>query len=309
MLHNASAGSIKNAILKTLAYSDVFDYPLRPEELHYYLEALSITADELTFSLQVLNGQIGKSHGFYFLRGREEIINLRVQREQKTALAFKRAWRYGRLLGYLPFIRMVGLTGSLAVRNCDDDMDLDFMLVTQSGRVWLARAFALLLGRFARLFGDTLCPNLIISEHKLAWAAQDLYNARELCQMIPIAGGNVYAKLRKSNNWTNKYLPNSKISNLKKQNQPTDHSRITQASFGFLQSIFELFLSGRLGDLLESWEMKRKVARFTRQTGYGSETVFNADICQGNFDHHGTKTREGYRQRLLNLNIKQYGFY
>jgi len=58
-----------------------------------------------------------------------------VFKEEKASLrAYDRALRYGRILGRLPFIRMVTLTGSLAVRNCDEAGDYDYMLVAKTGR-------------------------------------------------------------------------------------------------------------------------------------------------------------------------------
>jgi hypothetical protein len=47
--------------------------------------------------------------------------------------------------------------------------------------------------------------------------------------------------------------------------------------------------------------MNRKIARFSKQPGFGEETIFNAEICQGNFDHHRKRTHEVFRQRLDNL--------
>ena len=47
--------------------------------------------------------------------------------------------------------------------------------------------------------------------------------------------------------------------------------------------------------------MTRKIARFTNQEGFGLETTFTADICQGNFDHHGSWTMQKYHERLFAL--------
>jgi hypothetical protein len=63
----------------------------------------------------------------------------------------------------------------------------------------------------------------------------------------------------------------------------------------------EWVLRGKLGDRLERWEMNRKIARFSKQEGFGEETVFNAEICQGNFDHHGKKTREVLGEKLNSI--------
>ena len=184
---------------------------------------------------------------------------------------------------------MVALTGSLAVMNSSRNADFDYMLVTIPGRVWTARAFALLFNRFTRLFGHTLCPNLIVSETALAWSRHDLYSARELCQMISIAGMDVYQKVMKANQWIKGFLPNIQT------------SEVSETSEVLAQSFLELPLRGKLGDRFERWEMNRKIARFSKQAGFGEETVFNAEVCQGNFDHHRKWTREAYENRMSAL--------
>jgi len=163
------------------------------------------------------------------------------------------------------------------------------MLVTAPGRLWTARAFVLLFGRLTRLLGYTICPNLIVSQSSLEWHRQDLYSARELCQMIPINGQDVYQKLMQENEWVQEVLPNAMMelggSSPKQQNS-------------LLQKSLEFLLSGRLGDRFENWEMNRKVARFSKQAGFGEETIFNVEICQGNFDHHRQWTQDELQQRL-----------
>lgn len=283
--------TLERAILETLAYSDVFEYPLRLEEIYRYLP-IHAEFEQMLPALMGLNGLVGQKNSFYYLTGHENIVEIRAQRESNSRTLLDRAVKYGRMLGLLPFIRMVALTGSLAVMNSAEGADFDYMLVAAPNRVWTARAFALLLNRFAHLFGHTLCPNLIISENSLAWATHDLYSARELCQMVPIAGVDLYQKLMTANGWTKDFLPNA---------QP--FSDIPGASKGSIQQWLELPLRGKPGDSFERWEMNRKIARFSSQAGFGEETIFNADVCQGNFDHHHKRTDAMFRQRLGNLGV------
>jgi hypothetical protein len=218
-----------------------------------------------------------------------------MQRETRSRKLMPRAIQYGRILGALPYIRMVALTGSLAVLNVSSVVDFDYMLVTARGRLWTARAFALAFNRLTRLQGYTLCPNLIISEGALEWPQHDLYSARELCQMVLITGKEVYSRLMQANPWVESFLPNC----------GHDFSRdrkSTNAATAFM-SIAEFSLGGKAGDRLEAWEMNRKIARFTRQQGYGEETIFNADVCQGNFDHHRTWTYEALERRLAKFEL------
>jgi hypothetical protein len=285
---------LEKAILETLAYSDIFDYPLRIEELHRYLP-LPVLRSELTEILNYRNDLIKMLDGYYFLAGREHLIPLRQKREAASRPLFQRAIWYGRILASLPFIRLVGLTGSLALQNCDETADIDYLLVAAHGRVWITRAFALLLGRFTSLFGNTLCPNLIISDQVLAWQKRDLYSARELCQMIPISGTDVYKRLRQINSWTNSLLPNASSAPELGTKELADPSRF--------QSLFEWPLRGAFGDRIEVWEGDRKIKRFTNQTGYGPETQFDRNICQGNFDQHGLQTKAAFQRRLTSLGL------
>ncbi len=281
--------AMERAILEALAYSDIFDHPLQLDELHRYLP-IRAEVEEVPGALESLRGQVGMKDDRYFLTGQEEIIEIRKGREARSRKLLPYALRYGRILGALPFVRMVALTGSLAALNVSKNADFDYMLVAAHGRVWTARAFALLFNRIVRRFGHTLCPNLIISETALEWPLHDLYSARELYQMIPIAGLGVYRKLMMANEWAKQYLPNCSH-DFSRGNKATEVATT-------LKSLFELPLRGVLGDPFEAWEMTRKIARFSKQPGFGEETVFNTEVCQGNFHHHRKWTREIFQEKL-----------
>ena len=282
-------GDLKRAILEALAYSDIFEYPLRLKELHRYLP-LYAEVEELKVVLVSLNERVGEKDGFYFLAGREGIVEIRKQRETRSRELMPRAIQYGRILGSLPFVRMVALTGSLAVMNLSKNVDFDYMIVAAPGRVWTARTFALMFNRVTRLFGKTLCPNLIVSENALGWPLHDLYSARELCQTIPITGVDVYHRLIKTNEWAKEFLPNADVTKI------SEFSRTSK-----VRKMLELLLHRKLVDRFEQWEMTRKIARFSKQAGFGEETVFTADVCQGNFHHHRKWTQEAFESKLSTL--------
>jgi len=282
--------SLENAILKTLAYSDIFDYPLTAEELHRFL-VMPAKKDDVEQSVAKMKN-ISMNNGYYFLKNRHEIVGLRRNREAISVEAFKRAMFYGHILGALPFIRMVALTGSLAVLNLSKNPDMDYMLIARQGRVWTARAFAILLAKIASLFGDTICPNLIVSEQALELPVHDLYSARELSQMIPITGNDFYHRLWEANSWVKDILPNT---------NPMD---CEVSKLSLVWEMGEIPLQGWLGNKIELWEMTRKIKKFSAQPGFGAETVFTADVCQGNFHHHRKWTHDLYQERISVLDIE-----
>lgn len=276
--------SLEQAILETLAYSDVFDYPLTLDELHKYL-VVPATKEEIKKCIENIN-QVSSHEGYYFLSGRSEIVNTRKLRELKSKNIFNRAIFYGKVIGKFPFARMVALTGSLAMLNLSNEIDMDFMLITKSKRLWLARAFAVTFGRFIRLIGDKICINLLVSENNLHWNQHDLYSAREICQMIPVSGFDTHNNFRVVNLWTQEILPNDSF----------NKSNTKQVSW--LQKLFELPFLGKLGDTLEKWSMNFQMKIISRQENAGDETNFSADICQGNFHQHKKWTEMEYEKRL-----------
>ncbi|MEO5886876.1 MAG: hypothetical protein ABIQ77_04355 [Anaerolineales bacterium] len=290
---------LTQAVSRTLSYSDIFDYPLTAPEVHQYLTGIKASFNEVIQALEA--GAFSRTGSYFTLPGREDIVSVRLDREARSQKLLPLALRYGRILGGLPYIRMVGLTGSLAVMNISESADLDYMLVTAHGRVWTARAFALAFNRLTRLRGHTICPNLIISETALEWRLHDLYSARELCQMKLITGLDVYKRLMNANKWAKDFLPNAFLESNSLLFENRQAHTLTGTGAPALQSLMELPLRGKPGDRFENWEMDRKIARFSKQVGFGEETIFNADVCQGNFHHHRSSTCDAFENKLSAL--------
>jgi hypothetical protein len=280
---------LKNAILETLAYSDVFDYPLTLDELHRFLGIPAKREDVLAWLPKI--DSVQHQEGYYFISDHKGNVELRKKRKNISKRIYRRAIVVGQLLGKLPFIRMVALTGSLAVHNSDETADYDYMLVTKPGRLWMARLLALVLNKIVNIFSGTLCPNLIVTENALEWTHRNLYSAREIAQMVLICGGDVYQSFLAANEWVDNYLPNWRYY----------EKDIPKQKLAFIQKLLEWLLDGKPGDRFEAWEMNRKIQKLSKQAGFGTETIFTPDICQGNFDHHGLWAMQKYKERLEQL--------
>jgi hypothetical protein len=245
-----------------------------------------------------LRDHIEIAGSYVALRERDYAINQRAAREAASAILWVRARRWGTILARLPFVRMVALTGALAMRNAESpNDDLDFLIVTAPRKVWTARAAAIVIVRLARLFGVQLCPNYVLAETALEQDRRDLYTAHEIAQMIPLSGFAVYKAMREANHWTMGYLPNAQA--------PTDAEPEPHGRGKLLQWIAERVLSGVIGDAFEKWEQNRKIRRFAPQAQRADASAqLDADHVKGHFNDYGYSTLEDYYKRLRRYHLE-----
>jgi hypothetical protein len=295
---DVSTEKLLHSIFHTLLYADVFDYPLRAPEVYRYLTSTKATIEEVTRALSD-KSLFSQSGEFFTLRGREEIVKVRKRRAQVAAQLWQKSTRYTRIISSLPFVRMVAVTGSLAMNNTDEGKDVDFMIVTAPNHLWTCRALSLLIARIAKLEGISLCPNYLVTTNALELKERSLYVAHELAQMIPLSGMEVYDQMWGLNHWIYDYLPNaSGAPQLPYAVQPAHGST-------FIQKILEFIFRLLFGAWFEKWEMNRKLKRLSREQAHSVESYFSADVCKGHIDRHGKNVGMALATRLSDESVSR----
>jgi hypothetical protein len=292
-------GLVSGAILRTLIYADIFDFPMTAAEIHQFLIACAAPYDAVCTALETstwLAGHVERAGEYFHLRGRSALVALRQERDAAAGRLWPIARRYGRWLAHLPFVRMVALTGSLAMRNPRHAQDdIDFLLVTAPRRVWLARAFAIVVVRVARLQKVGLCPNYVLAETALEQAGHDMYMAHEMAQMIPLSGAACHAAMTAANPWTAPYLPNASApfyADAEPDGPPRGVGR-------FFQRVGEWLFGGWRGDALDDWEQRRKIRRFEAETGGNPGAAhLDQEHVKGHFQDHGQRVLARYAESL-----------
>lgn len=284
-------------VLKPILYADIFDYPLTFDEIYKFLE-FKTTREEVKSLLEraIENEEIILVDEFYSLVDKPHLVVKRRERWLASQALWPKAIHYGRWVASLPFIRMVSVTGSLAVDNPRDGVDdIDYLIVTRPGRLWLCRALIILMVRYGHLRGVNLCPNYLLTENVLYFEESNLFTAREMLQMVPLYGREFYIKMREVNAWVTDYLPQGYGLNLEKID---DNLSPVQ---NFIKKIGEFMFDAWLGDLFEQFLQKIQITKHTRRAaewGVLDKVVFTADTCKGHYDGHNNRTMTAYQQRL-----------
>lgn len=237
--------SLLRAIIHTLAYADVFDYPLTPEELYrllipvYGSQPATYSKEDLNKELSYLLkvGNCKLNDGYYFLRGREKIVDLRRKRERWGHQKLRIAEEVAGWLKLIPWIKMVGVTGNLAMKNADLYDDIDILIVSARNRLWLTRLAATILVELTsqrrhppkarvsflpknrncdilstRDIRDKICLNMFLDKDHLAVPEKerDLFSCHEVIQMKLLWDkDNTYQKFLAANRWVKRFLPNA----------------------------------------------------------------------------------------------------
>jgi hypothetical protein len=257
------------AVLRSVIYASLFDYPLTLEQVCATL--VEVRADEPTVAgwwreSEFLQAAIEHRDGLYFPAGRGDLVGTRTRREALSRDLLERDRRLLALVSGMPFVRMVAVSGSLAHLNAEAPADLDLFVITAPHRVWSVTLAVLVT---ARLLGwrKRMCLNYVISERALSIAPADLFSANQIIHLRPIVGHEVFAGFIDANPFVRVFYPNFQASAVSDQLSAVSHqlSAVSrQPSAVSRRPAIEQVLSLGIAPLFEKasrWIYRRHLAR------------------------------------------------
>jgi glycosyltransferase involved in cell wall biosynthesis len=192
----AGNGALAAAIQKTVQYSELFQYPLQPEELRERL--FDVKVDESTFKRALVSSRYQAS---------DRLLALRAQRERLSDEAITEVQPHLRTLASIPFVRMMAFSGATAHRNMCSAEDIDLFMVIEDGKVWAVFLIAMLWAK-AKGLRKCLCMNYVISDAALPLFDHDAFTAQQAASIKPIYGKDVYDRFIASNPFVTRWFPN-----------------------------------------------------------------------------------------------------
>lgn len=303
--------TLKESVLQTLAYFDIFDHPLTKEELHRALwKRGGVELESFMGELEacVAKGVIGHQWGYYFLPGREAIVETRRRRTLIVERKMKIAQHAIKKMRWIPFIRAVFVCNTLGVQIARKEGDIDICIISEKGRIWFVRFCALIL--FALLgmragrghTQDKICLSFYVTRDALDMSAlqlgePDIYLVYWLNSLVPVYDPHhLYHEIQKVNQWTLQYVGEEPLYEL------LHRWRVDDAVFSkYVRRLFELILRGWFGDVFQKILKRMQTKRIDKNFGDliaspDSRVVVNDHILK----FHDNDRREYYRNEWVN---------
>jgi len=198
----------------SLAYHDIFDYPLTKEDLDRWRVGKK-------FAVIKRPPPTEEKDGYYFLKRGGGNVKRRLAKEKTSSGKLKILEGHKKFFSLVPSIKFVGITGSLAMNSASSASDIDLILITKTRTMWSSRFLLLLLLKIfsvpVRRAGikkkkDMLCLNMWFDESDLIWpkSERNIFTAHEIAQIVPLINKDFsYERLISKNGWIFDYWPAS----------------------------------------------------------------------------------------------------
>ena len=192
---------------------------------------------------------IFKLGDFYSLTNDPLLVERRIKGNNRAQAQLVIASRIGSFLFRFPYVRGIGISGSLSKNFADENSDFDFFIIAKANRLWIARTIMHLFKKltYLRKRQHRYCMNYYIDEEALQIEEKNIFTATELITLLPLRGPEVMDKFFKSNNWAAGYF-----------HQYDKRMTVSPALGGKnrIKKTVEWVFQNRLGDWLDNYFMK-----------------------------------------------------
>jgi hypothetical protein len=291
-LINKSLSEIKQNIIATLAYFDLFNYPLTGAEVYLFLKnKYSYESFDEGLKCLLVSGLIYQFDAFYMLKNDQYLAVRRVAGNKKAAELIKIAEKVGSILIKFPYVRGIAISGSLSKNFADENSDIDLFIITAKNRLWVARTIMHCFKKLTFLVNKEhyFCMNYYIDEQQLEIAEKNIYTAIEIGTLIPLQGDFVFEKFYSANSWTRNFLPNK-------------HMRVASAKpvkTSFLKTLFEWLLNNPIGNAIDKLLMKITANRWLKKTMHKKLNSHGMVMGMVTGKHYSKPDPKNFQSKLL----------
>jgi hypothetical protein len=244
--------NLHKSVIKILLYYDIFDHMLNEEEI-----IMNFNKDDGTLPITgileelLAKGLLFRIDGYYSVRNDPSMVDKRKTGSGRASEIMPRALKMAKFITAFPFIRSVSLSGSLSKDYMHEKGDVDYFLIAQPERLWLARTILILYKRIFLLNSyKYFCLNYFVDEEHMEIEQKNLFTATELFTLMPVTGRRYVKGLMEANPWVKEYYPKF---------PQRDIELVEKFHRGYLKRFLEWFMNNRFGDWLDRLAMRMTI--------------------------------------------------
>lgn len=240
---------------------------------------------------------IYKMDEFYSLREDYSLVQRRREGNMRAKNMLKTAEKIAGFLSTFPFVKGVAVSGSLSKNFADENSDIDFFIITERNKLWLARTFMHCFKKIAILFKkeDLFCMNYYIDEEMLQIKEKNIYTAIEIATLLPLRGIEIFKEFFKQNDWSKSYLPNHSLR----------VSYVEETRNPFFKKTVEFIFRNSFGNLVDLLLMNISVLLWKKKTRMGKLNKRGIVLSMDASKHYAKPNPMAFQKKFMTLYEKK----
>lgn len=312
---------LEKEIFRTIAWFDIFDYPLTAWEIYkwgYFKKPnVSYQASEIKEKLEKneeLKKLISQKHGFYFLKWRDDLVKIRKERYLLAEKKYRKLKKISQVLKIMPFVRGMAVATGLSYFNSKENDDIDLFIITQKSKIWTSRFFLILTLKIFRLRPNPrnkknkICLNFLIDQNQLdlrgvmlpeEFSWPDIYFIYWLAWLYPIFQmDDSWLKFLEANNWLHNFLPFSS------NQRPSARFSLTLGRAAkILKTMTEKIFYFKIWEKIFCWfQMKIMPSQLKGLANKNSSVIIKNSMLKLHDQDRRQKYREKFYEKIKQIN-------
>ena len=283
-------------ILRILAYFSVFDYPLTKDEIQEFLPPSGTTNSTDHALANLVRGHvIFRIDEFYLLQDDPQLVKRRQDGNRRAEQLIPKAMKIGRFLSRFPYVRGVGISGSLSKQYAHEKADFDYFIIIKANRLWIARTLMHVFKKLTFLNGKQhhYCMNYYLDEQSLKLRDQNIYTAIEIATLIPVQGKGLQAFFM-ANEWVREWFASY-----------SPESTVPQGTKGIFAKFIEWLCNNKTGDRLDNWLMNMTSRRWKLKEEQGKLNYEGKEMALITGKHYAWSNPDSFQEKTVNLYNKR----
>ncbi len=313
--------TLRDSVLATLAYFDLFSAPMSGEDLFRSLWSPKrpVSFAELERVLSELNNEkkIEEQNGVWFLPGRSALMSAYTEQVKCSEEKIRRAQKAARALAWIPFFRAMFVCNTVGMRVARRESDIDVFIVIKEKRLWLTRFLITItltlcgMRRTKTRVANQICLSFFVTDDalnlsSLTLGVPDVYLMYWLDTLIPVYDpDHLHRVLMSENTFAKAYIPHG--FGRPRQEKEVEVGRVGKR----LKWFFERAWAGAYGALLEAQAKtiqmsKMKMNKKSVQDAHDTRVVETDQVLKFHEHDRRAEYRESWVARCRSLGVIPY---